>query len=88
MDKLQSETGAQLVYLLVLTALAVAARGRVRPPRADCRAARAHAAHVGRACAKDAAQTLLDGMTTREKICQLLDRTPGGAHRTAAPSRP
>lgn len=60
-----------LAYLLVLTALAVVLvvvcvrRGQdaAQPSPTPCTSAKVR---------KDAAQALLDGMTTREKICQLL----------------
>lgn len=61
-----------LVYLLVLTVLAVVlvvicVRARTGMPRSP-RPRRRTSAKVR----KDAAQALLDGMTTHEKICQLL----------------
>ena len=59
------------VYLLVLAALAVLLVV-VCVRRGQTAAQPEPTPRTSAAVQKDAAQTLLDGMTTREKICQLL----------------
>ena len=60
-----------VIYLLVLTALAVLLVV-VCVRRGQTAAQPEPTPRTSAAVQKDAAQTLLDGMSTREKICQLL----------------